>query len=372
MVKFLNLRDIFAIIYLENEGDMRNKAIDSFRAISIILVTLFHLGRAFGSPGADNAGFALGNALGNGWVGVGMFFVISGFCMGASTQSKFSSGFKMQIYLKYVLNRFLRIAPAYYVSILFWYFVITKYNLVIKPVTEFDFLAHVFFVHNFFKETMYSVSGVYWTLAAEMQFYILLPVLFVLLSSIPKQIIALGATLALASGISALSDNIVWIFGLPSYLCLFIIGVLSYFHRERIFNVLSSHGLVWIVIALIAIMMFSHYGVYQNRARLFEITLSCLFVLVLAYSYVKERNSNRKRKISDVMAFIGRCSFSIYLYNYIISALPIENAGIFNFISIFSITFFAGIMAHHIVEKPFEMLRKQIMHSRDIPPSCGL
>lgn len=348
---------------------MRNKAIDSFRAISIILVTLFHLGRAFGSPGVDNAGFALGNALGNGWVGVGIFFVISGFCMGASTQSKFSSGFKLQIYSTYILNRFLRIAPAYYVSMLFWYFVITKYNLVVKPVAEFDLLTHVFFVHNFFKETMYSVSGVYWTLAAEMQFYLLLPVLFLLLSSLPKQIITLSAAIALAFSISVISDNIVWIFGLPSYLCLFIAGLLSYFHRERIFYALSRYGLIWIFIMLIFIMIFSHYGVYQNRARVFEIVISCLFVLVLTYAYVKECNSDRESIISDVMAFIGRCSFSIYLYNYVMSVLPIENAEVSNFISIFAITFFIGILAHYIVEKPFEMLRKAIMHSRGIPLS---
>ena len=120
---------------------------------------------------------------------------------------------------------------------------------------------------------------------------------------------------------------------------------------------------------LIFIMIFSHYGVYQNRARVFEIVISCLFVLVLTYAYVKECNSDRESIISDVMAFIGRCSFSIYLYNYVMSVLPIENAEVSNFISIFAITFFIGILAHYIVEKPFEMLRKAIMHSRGIPLS---
>lgn len=350
---------------------MRNKAIDSFRAISIILVTLFHLGRAFGAPGADNAGFAFGNALGNGWVGVGMFFVISGFCMGASTQGKFSGGFELRTYLRYVLNRFLRIAPAYYVSIIFWYFIITKYNLVVKPVAGFDLVTHIFFVHNLFKETMYSVSGVYWTLAAEMQFYLLLPLLFSLLSSLTKQIVTLISTLAIALIVSALSDNIIWIFGLPSYLCLFVAGVLSYFHRERVFCTLSKYGLIWVVISLIGIMIFSQYGVYQNRARVFEIIISCLFVLVLAYAYVKEHNSDRESIISDILAFIGRCSFSIYLYNYVMSLFPIENSGAFNFISIFAITFLVGILGHYIIEKPFEMLRKGIMGVRKISLSSN-
>lgn len=345
---------------------MRNKAIDSFRAISIILVTLFHLGRAFGAPGANNAGFALGNALGNGWVGVGMFFVISGFCMGASTQGKFSDGFEARTYLRYVSNRFLRIAPAYFVSMIFWYFIITKYNLVVKPIGGFDLVTHIFFVHNFFKETMYSVSGVYWTLAAEMQFYLLLPVLFSLLSSLPKQIITLVATLAIALSVSELSDNIVWIFGLPSYLCLFVAGVLSYFHRERIFCILSKCGLIWIVISLMSIMIFSQYGVYENRARAFEIIISCLFVLALAYASVREKYSDQESIISEVLPFIGRCSFSIYLYNYVMLAMPVEYSGIYNFLMIFTLTFAAGVLAHFIIEKPFEKLRKGIMRTRTV------
>lgn len=343
---------------------MRNKSIDIFRAISIILVTFFHLGSAFGGPGMDKSGFALGNILGNGWIGVGMFFVISGFCMGASTQGKFSGGFEKKTYLRYVLNRFLRIAPAYYVSMIFWYFIITEYDVVVKPVAAFDMLTHVFFVHNFFKETMFSVSGVYWTLAAEMQFYLLLPVLLSVLTTLPKQVITLGVTLILGLAIAALSNNVVCIFGLPVYLCLFIAGVLSYLHRERIFNALSKYGLIWVVIALMVIMIFSQYGVYQNRVRVFEIIISCLFALALAYASVNERYSVRRNILSDTMAFIGRCSFSIYLYNYVMHALPIEHSGMYNFIIIFIVTFSAGVIAHFVIEKPFEKLRKGVMRAR--------
>lgn len=301
-----------------------------------------------------------------------MFFVISGFCMGASAHGKFSSEFKIRIYLIYALNRFLRIAPAYYVSMLFWYFVITRFNLVVKPVAKFDLLTHIFFVHNFFKETMYSVSGVYWTIAAEMQFYLLLPILISLLSSLPKQIITLCATLGLALSVSTLTNNIVWIFGLPSYFCLFVAGVLSYIHSEKIFKVLSRYGIIWFIISLMCIMIFSNYGVYQNRSRVFEIIISCLFVMTLAYAYVKERHSDRETRISVYMAFIGRSSFSIYLYNYIMSVLPIEKAGGTNFIIIFSITFFIGMSAHYIIERPFEKLRKAIMGTRKTPLSGNL
>lgn len=346
---------------------MRNNAIDCFRALSIILVTLFHLGATFGGPGMDKGGFGLGNIFGNGWVGVGMFFVISGFCMGASTERKFADGFSGRVYARYVMNRFLRIAPSYYVSIAFWYFIITQYDVVVKPVAPFDILTHLLFIHNFFQQTMYSISGVYWTLAAEMQFYILLPFIFALLSSIPGKALTLLLSLVMAVAVSVSSDNTILTFGLPAYLCLFVAGVLSYMHRGAIYSMLSSYGMVWLIAIGMVIMLFSKFGVYDNKARLYEIIFSCLFSLVLAYFSVKESKGADDNHVIRFFAFIGRCSFSIYLYNYIMRALPIENSGFINFVVLILSAFIVGIIAHIIIEKPSEKARKYFMRSKGLP-----
>lgn len=346
---------------------MRNNAIDCFRALSIILVTFFHLGATFGGPGMDKGGFGLGNIFGNGWVGVGMFFVISGFCMGASTERKFADGFSGRVYARYVMNRFLRIAPSYYVSIAFWYFVITQYDVVVKPVAPFDILTHLLFIHNFFQQTMYSISGVYWTLAAEMQFYILLPFIFALLSSIPGKALTLLLSLVMAVAVSVSSDNTILTFGLPAYLCLFVAGVLSYMHRDLIYSMLSRYGIVWLIAIAMVIMLSSKFGVYDNKARLYEIIFSCLFSLVLAYFSVKESRAAYDNIVIRFFSFIGRCSFSIYLYNYIMRALPIENSGFINFVVLILSAFIVGIIAHIIIEKPSEKARKHFMRSKGLP-----
>lgn len=346
---------------------MRNNAIDCFRAISIILVTFFHLGATFGGPGMDRDGFALGNIFGNGWVGVGMFFVISGFCMGASTESKFAEGFNLKVYFRYAMNRFLRIAPSYYVSIAFWYYVITNYGVVVKPVASFDIITHLLFIHNFFQQTIYSISGVYWTLAAEMQFYIILPFLLALLTTIPGKAMTLLLSMSLAAYVSLTSDNAVLTFGLPAYLCLFVSGVLSYMHRELIYRVLSKAGIVWIISAVMLIMLISKFGVYDNKARIYEVIFSCLFALVLSYSSVKENVSHGDSLTIRSLAFIGRCSFSIYLYNYIMRALPLEKSGLLNFIALIISAFIVGIISHIIVERPCELARKKIMRRKGVP-----
>ncbi|MEN4702888.1 acyltransferase [Pantoea agglomerans] len=346
---------------------MRNNAIDCFRAISIILVTLFHLGATFGGPGMDKDGFSLGNIFGNGWVGVGMFFVISGFCMGASTERKFSGGFSGRVYARYVINRFLRIAPSYYASIAFWYFVITQYEVVVKPVDPFDILTHLLYIHNFFQETMHSISGVYWTLAAEMQFYILLPFIFALLSSILGKALIFLLSLAMAVAVSVSSDNIILTFGLPAYLCLFVAGVLSYMHRVLIHSILSLYGIVWLIAIAMFIILCSEFGVYDNKARIYEIIFSCLFSLVLAYFSVKESRATGDNLFIGFLAFIGRCSFSIYLYNYIMRALPVENSGFINFIFLILSAFIVGIIAHIVIERPSEKARKHFMRSKGLP-----
>lgn len=346
---------------------MRNNAIDCFRALSIILVTFFHIGATFGGPGMDKGGFALGNIFGNGWVGVGMFFVISGFCMGASTERKFADGFSGRVYFRYVVNRFLRIAPSYYVSVAFWCFLITKYNVVVKPVAPFDILTHLLFIHNFFQQTMYSISGVYWTLAAEMQFYILLPFIFALLSSMTGKALIFMLSLVLAVIVSITTDNKILTFGLPAYLCLFVTGVLSYMHREAIYTMLSRYGLVWVITIAMFIMLLSEYGVYDNNARLYEIILSCMLSLVMAYASVKENNTTGNSIFIKAFAFIGRCSFSIYLYNYIMRAIPIENSGLINFIILISSPFIVGVITHIFIEKPSEKVRKHFMRSKGLP-----
>lgn len=133
----------------------RNNIVDSWRAVAVLLVTAFHVfvwSRSEGVQlplGLDAFGFA-----GNGWIGVGIFFVLSGYCMAGSSQKAFNDGFKFRKFKIYFLNRFLRISGPYYISIAAWIVAITQFNIAYKPTGLYDVVTHIFYIHNFWSDKM--------------------------------------------------------------------------------------------------------------------------------------------------------------------------------------------------------------------------
>jgi peptidoglycan/LPS O-acetylase OafA/YrhL len=102
--------------------------------------------------------------------GVDLFFVISGFCMYlmyARKQTQFSLG----NYATFLRNRWLRIAPAFYVSALVC---AIGYNFLGKPFPWLDLLSHISFTHILFSNTG-DLAAPFWSLATEWHFYIFLP-----------------------------------------------------------------------------------------------------------------------------------------------------------------------------------------------------
>ena len=108
-----------------------------------------------------------------GGIGVDLFFVISGFCMYLMYQ-KSSSQFNTKIYGQFIFKRWRRIAPAFYVVVSF------ECLLILASQGYFPFnnyLAHLFFVNTFSSE--HILSPPYWSLSTEWQFYMILPLLFI-------------------------------------------------------------------------------------------------------------------------------------------------------------------------------------------------
>jgi len=151
---------------------MQYPLIDILRAVAALLVMVVHvtaLGQwtRFAEP-------VWGLPFRNGWIGVDLFLVISGFVITLSAAREHQEN-PLGFQLPFMRRRLRRLVPLYALTCV-------VYVLLVKPEllthsTE-DLLRMVFsygfFVQNLFPSTHGLINGVTWSLALEMQFYVLL------------------------------------------------------------------------------------------------------------------------------------------------------------------------------------------------------
>jgi peptidoglycan/LPS O-acetylase OafA/YrhL len=109
-----------------------------------------------------------------GYVGVFLFFVISGFCIHLQWARARAAGKSHQVrFGAFWKRRIRRLYPAYLIA-LGLYLGLTALTAGVD-VTRFfiyDVASHLFMLHNLDPRTAYSINGVFWTLAIEEQLYL--------------------------------------------------------------------------------------------------------------------------------------------------------------------------------------------------------
>src|SRR5580704_1561560 len=144
--------------------------LDAVRGIAVLLVLLHNTGQY--------PSLHLHLISDNGWMGVDLFFVLSGLLItGILLDTKQSAGYFKNFYVR----RCLRIWPLYY-SLLFFMFVVVRflnsseYHLVVE--TSSPWWAFPLFLQNFLLAISTNAAGplgVTWSLAIEEQFYLVWP-----------------------------------------------------------------------------------------------------------------------------------------------------------------------------------------------------
>jgi peptidoglycan/LPS O-acetylase OafA/YrhL len=162
----------------------RLDALTGMRGVAALLVVGFHavlivwLWQAFvGVPATAFAHPLSAWLFGGGWIGVDFFFVLSGFLLAwpllkAARALPTAAGYRL-----FAAKRLLRIAPPYYASFLVVYALVGWSGNPVYRITPTSLLLHVLYLHNFFEAHQFAINGVAWTLAIELQFYLLLPIL---------------------------------------------------------------------------------------------------------------------------------------------------------------------------------------------------
>ena len=152
---------------------MRQKILqlDAIRGVAILVVILHNQSTQYPS-------LHLERVFANGWMGVDLFFVLSGFLItGILFDTKHSEGYFKNFYAR----RCLRIWPLYY-SVIFFMFIVVPVVRPSEAHTVFDksspWWAYPLFLQNFLVSDPLSAKGplsVTWSLAIEEQFYLVWP-----------------------------------------------------------------------------------------------------------------------------------------------------------------------------------------------------
>ena len=152
----------------------RLNGLDTLRAIAILLVLAYHY-MVFISSSPT---FGLLSKIG--WVGVDLFFVLSGYLIGNQIFSAIKSGQQFSLQSFYI-RRFLRTLPNYYVVLaLYFMFPLAMGGNPVTPLWKF-----LTFTQNLGLKSGSAFSQA-WSLCIEEQFYLVLPAIALLIARFDK------------------------------------------------------------------------------------------------------------------------------------------------------------------------------------------
>ena len=316
--------------------------IDGLRAVAVVAVLLFHLGIAQFSGG---------------FVGVDVFFVISGFLI---TGMIVREGFSL---LHFYARRGRRLLPAMFA-------VIALCNaatfLLLAPDALASYaksaVASVLLVANllFWSEAGYWDTAArskpllhLWTLALEWQFYFVWPLVLMAARKRFVLVVAIAALVSLATALwVARSDPSAAFFLMPFRVFEFAIGALLWFAppARRLSETACIGGLAMIALSVVA------FAGHSSPALMLIPTIGAALAIWGGRSSVSGLALR-----NPVSAYVGRASYSIYLVHWPLIVLT----EYFNFSPLNRdqavILFFAsigfGALLHHLIEKPIHLRR---------------
>jgi peptidoglycan/LPS O-acetylase OafA/YrhL len=191
--------------------------IDVLRGLASLSVVIFHSTSHF--PDGSTKRILVYGAL-----GVQVFFVISGFILPYSLDR---AGYTISSYFRFVARRVMRLDPPYFASlaiaILLFYASgvipgLSGQHFHIEPLR---LALHVGYLTGIFGLPWYNI--VYWTLAIELQYYLLIGILFPLIAHSNRLVSA--ATMAVLGLASFFLRNEVFI---PYWILPFVLGMIAF------------------------------------------------------------------------------------------------------------------------------------------------
>ena len=315
--------------------------IDTWRGLAAFMVCFYHFAlyeNNFGILfGPENPIKQIGQY---GYLGVYIFFVISGFVI---PLSMFSGGYTYRKVGKFIAKRSLRIEPPYLATIILMFCVQYYFSrlwglpFTIDPVR---ILAHMFYVVPFVPG-MEWYNIIFWTLAIEFQFYLVCAVLFPLWTHRHRWVRHLSLLFFLLSAWYITDGRFA-----PFYAAIFGLGITLFLLRKGFINRFEAV----LYIAICALLLFG------GNTREIAVGSLCAFGLLLLPDF----------RFKPGVA-LGKVSYSLYLTHGMTGGtfLMMTFRGDsprdpLLFVSALAISVAFASLFYFVVEKPFQGLSRKM------------
>jgi peptidoglycan/LPS O-acetylase OafA/YrhL len=364
--------------------DKRLDALDGLRGVAILLVMGFHYFYHLESFYYKSHLYPYGETFAGvplfkyGYLGVELFFIISGFVIALTLEKSGSP-------LEFLLRRFVRIWPALLFSAVVTFFLLNlsdaPFALTRRQMWP-NFLPSLTMTPTLLWSGAFPhvdfITGVYWSLVIEIRFYLIAAILFWALS---------GKNFARNLTIFTLVDCCIWflirLFSLqaaelydtvfvPEFMPWFAAGALFYeLYQSRISQQLAFALLVAVFIPIC--ISSTHYAIIDRN----PVVASGIALLFIATFWLLIAKHGQIRVLqSKSLVWVGQCSYSIYLFHYAVGMILISSISksiglpsqVFLTIGASLLVLILGRLSFKLVENPSRRYLSKLLINRTPKP----
>lgn len=312
--------------------------LDGLRATAIMIIVWFHIWQQSWLMPVYKS-INLDWIPRNGSLCVDMMILLSGFCLFLPYAREMVLGEKAAPAKEFYIKRAARIMPSYYAAIFIclFLFALPSGQYSSKTFMIKDVVSHLFFVHNFRADTLLGtkLNGALWTVAVEMQLYLLFPFIAKLFQK--KPVLTYTAMVAASqAGCLLICRNApalemrLYVNHTLTFFSVFangMLGALAYITVARDIKKSKPVQLLFFILACAGVMFYrlmcSSYSssadklIWQVENRFL---LSLVFLLIV-FSVVMARDLFRPLLANRIMKFIAGISFNLYIWHQYIAVL---------------------------------------------------
>ncbi|MCC9135754.1 acyltransferase family protein [Pontibacter silvestris] len=353
------------------------KQLDTVRAIAAILVILTHW---LPIPYIQYSGF----------VGVNIFFVLSGFLITRilfehRNEAEESGISKLTVFKNFFFRRALRILPIYFLMV----FMLYLFGSNVDPKTDSELIYLSTFTINFhFYNLKYfgDLTAQCWSLAVEEQFYLLWP--WVILYINKKYLLHAILAFILIGTTSQFFINDFEYGYLPTYTCFDAFGLgalLSWVmvYRPHLLN--KTYKVLHLLVILSALLLAGRLSGAIGVPMPIRTLVSVIALWVITYLMYKSQTNEIGFSFlfnNKLLLFMGKISYGLYLYHislpYIVWAFAkymkpyissLADNYLFYVFANVSLLFLVPWLSWRFIEKPFLSLKKYFVYQKAATPT---